>query len=79
MRVAVAASDDVLSPFIQACETKNLKLVAVAVSSLQKLISRAAISMVRSMIAMPRSSSSSSSPLLILIYRCTSRMESPMS
>jgi hypothetical protein len=35
----VASSEEVVRPFIAACETRNLKLVAVAVSSLQKLIS----------------------------------------
>jgi hypothetical protein len=69
----VASSEEVVRPFIAACETRNLKLVAVAVSSLQKLISRAAISMVSVSVSVSAITSAPDLPLTPLLMLLTSR------
>jgi hypothetical protein len=43
---AIANNEDVIAPFLCGCSTKNSKLILISVTSLQKLISRNAISTV---------------------------------
>jgi hypothetical protein len=44
------ASEEVLRPFFLACESKNTKLVGMAVHSVQKLIAQGAIAKVEAML-----------------------------
>jgi len=43
---AISKSEDILKPFLQACESKNLKMITIAVGAIQKLISHNGIATV---------------------------------
>ncbi|EFA78841.1 hypothetical protein PPL_08306 [Heterostelium album PN500] len=42
--VALSKSEDVLKPFLMSCDTKNQKMVSIAIGSILKLISQSAVS-----------------------------------
>lgn len=44
MFTAIAKSDEVLKPLLQACDSNNPKMVAIGVGSLHKLIAQNAVS-----------------------------------